>query len=287
MKNLLKSWLPAVAALLMFSGQAYAGNIFDITLNFGGGLTSSQEAIFSSAEATWESIITGYVGGANPLAGETLIINASGEDIDGSGGILGSAGPSGALFDTGFYYTNGGSMRFDTADLAALESSGRLLDVILHEMAHVIGFGTMWDPYSDYGLGGGQDVYDESDFEFTGAHALAAYQAEFTQPGATAIPIEQGGGSGTAGGHWNENDGGAGQIGITSNITGKDLAHELMTGWLNTPTFISDMTKASFIDIGYLVNLDLEELPAVPEPSTFALAAVGLLCVGVARRKRK
>ena len=39
------------------------------------------------------------------------------------------------------------SWRFDTADLASLESDGRLLGVILHEMGHVLGIGTIWETF--------------------------------------------------------------------------------------------------------------------------------------------
>ena len=37
-----------------------------------------------------------------------------------------------------------GLMKFDTADLDVLESGGLLQAVILHEMGHVLGFGTIW-----------------------------------------------------------------------------------------------------------------------------------------------
>ena len=35
-------------------------------------------------------------------------------------------------------------MRFDTADVADLEVDGQLETVILHEMGHVLGIGTVW-----------------------------------------------------------------------------------------------------------------------------------------------
>jgi hypothetical protein len=35
-------------------------------------------------------------------------------------------------------------MSFDTADLDRMEADGCLQDVILHEMGHVLGFGTLW-----------------------------------------------------------------------------------------------------------------------------------------------
>ena len=61
--------------------------------------------------------------------------------IDGAGGVLGSAGPC-LIRDTG--PTAVGRMRFDTADLASLEGGGQLDEVVLHEMGHVIGIGSLW-----------------------------------------------------------------------------------------------------------------------------------------------
>jgi hypothetical protein len=136
-------------------------------------------------------------------------------------------------------------------------------------MAHVLGFGTLWSHNGVYTAGTG--VY-------TGAYATAVWQTEFNQAGQPSV--ELGGGVGTADGHWNEVDGGGGPTGIVDGL-GRDMRDELMTGWLNPPNyFISDMTVASFRDIGFVT--------AVPEPATWALAALGLGAIGVQRRwKRK
>lgn len=251
---------------------------FNLTINFSSmdPLTASQQAVFTTAEQYWESRITGYRPSGLSLTGIT--ITASAPVIDGAGGVLGSAGPTssttvgpGELGVTRFRYTTAGQMRFDSADLVNLESSGRLLPVILHEMAHVIGIGTQWASNNVYTNGTGQ---------YTGAAALAAYQSEFNQPGAAFIPVELGGGGGTANGHWNEVDSGAGLTGITSNLSGLDLRNELMTGWLNTPYFVSEMTVQSYFDIGYVV------VP-VPEPAGVGLTVVaGLAAVGRWRRRQ-
>lgn len=119
--------------------------LFDIQIVFSGGLTASQQAAFSAAELRWESIITGDVPDVIvPGFGliDDLQIDASGVAIDGVGGILGQAGPD--FLRPGSSLPVHGTMQFDTADLAALEASGQLQDTILHEMAHVLGFGTIW-----------------------------------------------------------------------------------------------------------------------------------------------
>ena len=64
---------------------------FPSTLNFVGGLTPSQQAVFGQAEHFWESVLIGYQPG---ITIPSVTIDAEGNVIDGVGGILGSAGPS-------------------------------------------------------------------------------------------------------------------------------------------------------------------------------------------------
>ncbi len=82
-------------------------------------------------------------------------------------------------------------MEFDTADLADMEADGSLYSVILHEMGHVLGIGTIWE---DAGLLVGAGTNNP---RFTGAQAVAAYNAIFGT-NATGVPVEQNGGAGTA-----------------------------------------------------------------------------------------
>ncbi|WP_287134026.1 leishmanolysin-related zinc metalloendopeptidase, partial [Alteromonas sp.] len=130
-------------------------------------------------------------------------------------------------------------MRFDTADLASLESRGTLFDVIVHEMAHVIGFGTLWT--TDFFIAGSQSNYVSGSGRYTGEYALEIYRREFVE-NATFIPVELGGGAGTANSHWDEPWPGG--------------SSDLMTGYLGPyPISLSDTTVASFADIGYLTTV--------------------------------
>lgn len=231
---------------------------FDISLSFGAGLSPSQKAVFSQAEAFWESKITGYT---HPVTFPTgLRISASSTNKDGVGGILGSAGPTTAYTHSNLYYASAGQMSFDSADIAWLEQNGRLFEVIVHEMAHVIGYGTLWS------LNG---LYVSNSGQYTGSYALAAYRAEF-DPTATYIPVELDGGPGTANGHWDEAwDGGSG---------------DLMTGYLDPSTYLSNTTLMSFRDLGYNV---VESVTSNPVSVGFALSGAFLLLVGASSRKRK
>gem|GEM_PF-486432 len=212
-------------------------SLFDIQIVFSGGLTLSQQAIFRAAELRWESIITGDVPDV-VVPGFGLIddveIDASGIAIDGAGGILGQAGPD--FLRPGSSLPAHGLMQFDTADLAALEASGQLQDTILHEMAHVLGFGTIW---SNLGLLLNPASQGGNNPRFTGAQATQEFNARFGQ-NAADVPVEATGGQGTADGHWRDS--------VFNN--------ELMTGFINTPgpNPLSRITIAQFADLGYQVN---------------------------------
>jgi hypothetical protein len=119
-------------AMLLVSTQSMAG-FFNITVNNVGGLSSSQADIFDDAVNFWEFVLPGVQSALNL----NLVISASGENIDGVGNVLGSAGPSSIAqaLDVGIIYTTRGTMRFDTADLDALERANLLFDVVVHEMA--------------------------------------------------------------------------------------------------------------------------------------------------------
>ncbi|MCJ8294224.1 MAG: PEP-CTERM sorting domain-containing protein [Colwellia sp.] len=232
---------------------------FDIRVNFDGGLTSSQQDIFSEAEDFWEFFIVGY---RDELVGPGLDISASGQDIDGVGGILGQAGPTWGLFLPSYVYATAGIMEFDSADLSYMETAGTLFDVIVHEMAHVIGFGTLWGETLNNLL--------DSSGNYVGLYGLEAYQ--LINPEATFIPVEQGGGPGTAGGHWDEPDGGG--------------FSELMTGWLDPNPTISLATINSFADLGYVINPNFS-VEQVPEPSTLAIFALGIMGLFSRRFKKQ
>jgi leishmanolysin/Big-like domain-containing protein len=230
--------------------------------------TPAQQAAFDQAVARWrEVLISGdapypvneSATSCFPAMNETVpgvVIFAKLATIDGAGGILGQAGPC-IVRDDPEYLSAVGVMQFDVADLALLESTSRLNPVILHEMAHVLGFGTLWSFLSNSfltGRGGGDPF-------FNGSSARGAFLAAATI-GTTftgnPVPVENSGGSGTRDSHWRES--------IVTN--------ELMTGFISAPGVpnpLSAFTAASFRDIGYVVN------DAVAEPFTFQAALQSML----------
>ena len=263
-----KKWLITTCLYATLSTAAQAAYTpFTLNINYQGGLTSSQISIFEQARGFWESQIIGYDGPINFTPG--LNVSAVGEAVDGVNGVLGSAGPTAGYYNTGSglngkLYATQGAMRFDTADLGWLETSGKLLDVVIHELAHVIGFGTLWTHNGLYTNGSGQ---------YLGSYAVSMYQNEFSAT-TNYIPVELNIGPGSDNGHWAENWLGG--------------SNELMTSYLGSEPYISNTTLASFQDLGYLVSYALNnvEIPSdVPTPAGIAALGLGLMLIG-AKRKR-
>ena len=225
---------------------------FDIVVNFTGGLTPSQQAVFTAAEQRWEELIVGDVPDINiPGFGliDDLVIDASGVAIDGVGGILGQAGPRDVR--PGSFIPATGVMQFDTADLAGLEANGGLVDVILHEMGHVLGFTTgIFTPLNliiNPSLGGNAGA----DTRFIGRQATDEYNARFGVM-ENGVPLHNDGVGGRADSHLRESV----------------YTNELMTPFINAGTVnpISRTTVAIFADIGYVVDFTMAD-PFVAAPT--------------------
>jgi len=240
---------------VVFSASGNASTAgFNIDLKFRSLPTLVQLQAFRNAATKWETVITNDLPAqpliltagqcSGPALNETvddLAIHVILEPIDGAGQVLGSAGPCALRPPTGVGLTVLGVMRFDTADLPALESQGRLDAVILHEMGHVLGIGTLW---SRTGLLLSPSLPSSSgaDTRFTGTNSIAGFDAiggtTYTLGG--KVPVENtAGGAGTRDSHWRESV----------------LQNELMTGFLNSGTNpMSMLTVRSMVDLGYTVN---------------------------------
>ena len=229
-----------------------SNNDFQITVAFiDSSLTASQQAVFETAASRWAQVIMGDVPDLYNVGFfiDDLMIDASAIPIDGVNNILGWSGPT--VLRAGSYLPAQGMMQFDTADLANMESNGSLSDVILHEMGHVLGLGTIW---SDLGLLTGAGTTNP---QFTGASATAEYNQIFGLT-STSVPVENTGGSGTRDSHWRESV----------------FDNELMTGWLNGSTRpLSRVTAGSMQDLGYTVNLDAADPFAAPGSAALQASA--------------
>ncbi|MFO7545469.1 MAG: leishmanolysin-related zinc metalloendopeptidase [Trueperaceae bacterium] len=254
---------------------------FDIDLIFFDHmLVPSQLTAFAAAAGRWEGVVTGDLvdlpanlppngscGYGEPAYAGTIddIVVFVTTFTEAPGGLLGYAGPcllrtpgtDGGLSAVGY-------MAFDTLDLASLEASGTLQATIVHELGHVLGFGTLWEvaPYFDlldYAPIGASDCRSATGYvvppTFTGTVATAAWHA---LGGAGGVPVEDEGGPGTRCGHWDEGTFGA----------------ELMTGWLNVggANPLSGVTIGSLEDLGYAVDVSAAD--------PYVLPGVGALAEG-------
>lgn len=224
---------------------------YSIDVQFLTPVTANQRAAFLDAAAQWSSIIvtsfpvdtvvadSASCGANTPpinAAITSVIIYATIGPIDGPGGILGGASP--CWVRTPSYLTLVGDMTFDVADMGSLELTGVLKPVILHEMGHVLGIGTLWSYVTPPLLAfGGTDST-----HFTGAAANTYYAAAggvTSFPGLYPVPVENTGGPGTQDGHWRETV----------------MTNELMTGYIapgSNP--LSSITIGSLDDLGYSVD---------------------------------
>lgn len=233
-----------------------AHSAFSIKVRFLGGLSPAQELVFEEAASRWSQIIIGDLPSVR-VNGEVIddvLISAQGVLIDGEGGVLGRAGPRQVRFGSLLPAT--GIMQFDTEDLARLEGDGSLQNVIVHEMGHVLGLGTMWQ---DMGLLSGAGTINPV---FTGPNATKEYNALLScKSDATSVPVANTGGPGTRDGHWRESV----------------FADELMTGFLNTGSNpLSRVTVGALDDMGYEVNFDAADcyhLPSATEVAMLGIAA--------------
>jgi hypothetical protein len=250
---------------LTFTATGVAGS-FNITVqNVGPPLSAAAQSAFNTAAAKWQQIIyqdlpdavgftaqAGQCGDNSPAVGPLLIddvmIFARIDSIDGPGGVLGSAGP--CFIRSSDRLTILGQMTFDSADVAGLVTAGSLNAVILHEMGHVLGFGTLWNQPQFNCLrepssppGSIEDTY----FACAQGRAMFDSLGGTSYTGGNKVPVENCGpasppncGSGTVNGHWRE----------------PVFNEELMTGFLQPGVSnpLSRLTAAAMADLGYTVN---------------------------------
>ncbi|NER13504.1 peptidase [Leptobacterium flavescens] len=258
---------------------------FNIALNFLIPPTDRQAEVFEAAAARWERIIIRdlpSVEGPIPSAFngfpdiegtiDDIVIEVALAPIDGPGGILGQAGPR--FIRTDSFLTLTGVMFFDVADLDFLEQLDLFEEVIVHEMGHVLGVGTLWNT-APFGFDRTLRAGPDSNPYFTGRMANVFWNAE---GGTDELPIENVGGPGTALGHWRESV----------------LTNELMTGFLNLgENPLSRITAGSMRDLGYgsasvgesydlprgTAGVDIDELgnEAVDETSGLNIAKMEVL----------
>ena len=215
--------------------------------------TALQRQAFDDAVSRWAALIPGKLEPVpvNLAAGacrsnspainqvvDDLLVLVSLEFIDGVGGTLGSAGVCSQRMSNGLPIV--ANLRLDTDDIG-LFATGRLVDLIVHELGHALGFGTLW---------AGKGFLENpslpaprgADTHFDGPSAVTAFDAigGDVYTGGQKVPVEnEEGGIGSRDSHW--------RLAVFTN--------ELMTPLLTTGANpLSRVTVASFGDLGYDVD---------------------------------
>lgn len=220
---------------------------YNIEIRFLGDWPDNLKAAFIASADFLASLIAADIPDAVDGNGNTyddLVIIADLDAIDGTGGILGQAGPTGLRSDS--LLPAVGEMTFDQADAQYYAGLGLFDDIVLHEMMHVMGIGTLWGRMNLVSTtidtqGTKKPTDDIITSIYTGEDANTAYMAS----GADGfIFVETDGGSGTAGGHWDE----------------ETYFDELMTGYIgyvdgsgvfDATNYLSDWSVAALGDLGY------------------------------------
>eukprot|EP00924_Labyrinthula_sp_SR-Ha-C_P010779 maker-scaffold_35-snap-gene-1.53-mRNA-1 protein AED:0.01 eAED:0.01 QI:105/1/1/1/1/1/3/211/397 len=190
---------------------------------------------------------------------EPLTIFVEPISIDGSGGVLARAGPCAInpVNDLSAF----GLMQFDSDDLEVLDSQGALDDVILHEMLHVVGFGSLWDykgdllvdPVWTYYDNGGKYYNSAARPRFIGQSAISEFEA-LGEDGSNGVPIEDGIVDGVRVLGRSNSEGS-----VDSHLDLDMFSSALMTysiDYREDSHPLTRVTLGSLADLGYTVNMD-------------------------------
>ncbi len=234
------------------TGPSGGASTYTITVRYVDGTQPSAAvaAAFTRAVTKWQQAITDSVGSAplnltaglcdsvQPAVSETVknvLVLVDIRDIpDTASGqaILGEAGP--CIVRLPSHLPVFGMMVLNSGTLETVQNEGLLDAVIEHEIAHILGFGTVWK------LDGLLQDAATADPWFSGGQAAAAFRAADPTFNGNVVPVEGSGQTGTALSHWRESV----------------LTNELMTGFIDPLVDpLSRITIASMADIGYVVNL--------------------------------
>lgn len=214
-------------------------NEFNIRIDFSGSWTAKQQAVVTWAADFYSKIITADIHDDFNLNGvlvDDVVLSVSTGRIDGKGSPL----TGNVLAQTGNLVVRDpgtanewlpltASIKLDSTDLKTSTLSGTWDAIVAHEMGHALGF--VGAIFSQLNLVDGAG-------NFTGTNAVAAYGG--------LVPLEDGGGAGTAGSHWDE---------ATFAPNGVQMSNDLMTGFFvpGEQTLLSDTTLGAFQDLGYTV----------------------------------
>src|SRR4029434_5666411 len=108
--------------------------------------TALHDAVVAAANA-----ISSFIVGDLPdvvsgrLTIDDISLTARLVNIDGAGGVLAQSGPT--AYHAITFLPSAGTLSFDIADANVYQASGLFDDIVLHEMLHTMGFGTLCNSF--------------------------------------------------------------------------------------------------------------------------------------------
>ncbi len=247
---------------------------FRIDLVFATEMTGAQEEAFRDAAELWMSILVEtelpdvpVMNGTVDCFGEyeqsvetidDLMIVAAAVEIDGPGKVLGQAGPCRIRGQSKLPWF--GTMEFDVADLEELERDGILKRVILHEMGHVLGIGSLWRTLGllrNPSLPAGREVDTHLPLPLAVEAFDQAGGVTYTEGG--KVPVENKGyRPGSDDGHWR------------ASVFGTELMTPSISPNAESSP-LSTITIQSLADLGYTVDVSLADAYRLPSAAALEL----------------
>ncbi|MFA0964533.1 leishmanolysin-related zinc metalloendopeptidase [Roseivirga sp. BDSF3-8] len=228
-----------------------------IELTFSDEIDAKNKDTFARAADRWSDIIKHDLPPVQLPHGawvSGIRVDVQGINLPHTHGIRGKAGPTYLRPDS--LLPAAGILQADPAALHRLEAQGILYPALLHQMAHVLGFGLLWSSaYLNL-------VADEGGYAplFTGPKATQLY-SELTGCAQPGVPVENTGGRGNRDFHWREHI----------------FGNELMSGHMDAVSSpLSRLTLAALEDMGYTVDYAAAEAYALPHPQQAATRQLDL-----------
>lgn len=243
---------------------------YRIKVNLSGTFTFDDQEIVSDVITKWKSVIYGPL---IPYLANELECTINFQELDEN--ILGQARPTSYITVNDKYVPVAGEVTLNTINWtkqkAQVKKDGKTnaYYTLLHEFGHVLGIGTMWrHPSTGQPLGHLLDINVKKTVDYYGTpydvytkyigeYALGKYRLNLSDITLSAIPIEDDGGLGTAGGHLEEGPETVGGVRYYDGHVHPGLDRELMTGISesdNEPEILSTITAGFLHDIGFIVK---------------------------------
>jgi hypothetical protein len=218
------------------SYPAPAQSQFNIELSFGNDIPEAIREGVRQAAARWSQIIIGDLPDEGAIDDIKIDVESGQLELN----ILATGGPD--------QFRPGGGLPYHGvvtwSELALNESTARATQIALHEIAHVLGVGTLWESRNLLESQFGTSVY-------AGRAALAMYQFA-VDSAAKGVPIQATAGDTGHGTHWAD-----------SWAAVNDQFFDIMSSELNQNVagrFISTVTVGAIHDLGYEVDYTQADL---------------------------